>query len=1205
MFGTILGFELRYLLRRPSTWLFFVLLLLFGFFMIASEAMSLTGGGGQVKRNAPYVIALGMVLFTAVGQVITTGLMGTGVLRDFQLKAHELFFTTRLTRFGYVGGRFIGGLLVMLVIYAALPVGMLLGSLAPWLDHDHVLPIRLWHYWQPYLVIVVPNVLFVSALFFAVGTLTRKMFLVYVQGIVLLVIYSITQNLLRNLDNFRVASMVDGFGITTVQLMTRYWSVAQKNGSVVPLEGYLLTNRMIWIGVALALLLLTWLLFRFDVEPLGLRRPRRGKVAADKASGTPAAVTGVMARPDFASRTVWIQLWSSTRFTFRMILRDTAFRAIGAIGIINVVMNVWYADRFYDVPTWPVTAVVTEAILGGFQLFFYILAAVYAGELVWRERQLGADQTMDSLPVPDLVTLGGKLSGFLGAMIVLITVLAVAGMGVQTVKGYTHFEPALYVQQLYGLLLPSIFQVTVLAFVIHVLVNQKYVGHAAVLVFWVITLVLGAWGVDHSLFQYGSVPGVTYSDMNGYGPYVPRAVSLSGYGIALALVLFAVAYIYWVRGTISDTRDRLTLARGRWTHGTRLATGGAGLLAVGVGLFVFWNTNVLNHYARRKTRDKAQAAYERTYRGYLRFDQPRITDVKVTADMFPEQRRFAFRGTYALVNRHSRPLDTLYVSVLSAATWSNTRHTGYRFDSLVPDRSATPLVQDSLNGVYLFRLDQPLLPGDTLRLRFASSYRHAGFPDGPFQNAIAANGSFLNNGYLPTIGYDESGELTDDDRRKEQKLGPRDRTPKLEDEAARANQDFTRDADWIGFDATVGTSPDQIAIAPGYLEREWTENGRRYFHYRMDRPILNFYSFLSARYAVRKDRWNDVNLEVYYHPGHEYNLDRFLQASKDGLAYFSASFSPYQFRQYRILEFPRYASFAQSFPNTVPYSEGIGFISRVKDDADDLDMPYFVTAHELAHQWWGHQLVGANVQGAAILSEALAEYSALVLMERKYGREHSQKFLRYELDNYLRGRSGERKGEQPLLRAEGQAYIHYYKGSLVLYALRDYIGEDSLNSALRRFVGDKAYQMPPYTTSREFLGYLDRVTPDSLKPTLHDLFERITFWEHTAQTARAMRQADSSWKVTLTVRARKVYADSLGTESPAPLGDYVDVGVFGDPEKGSKLGRVLAVRKEKITAPEMTFEFTVKGEPRRAGIDPFNRLIDRFPEDNLTDVERP
>ena len=128
------------------------------------------------------------------------------------------------------------------------------------------------------------------------------------------------------------------------------------------------------------------------------------------------------------------------------------------------------------------------------------------------------------------------------------------------------------------------------------------------------------------------------------------------------------------------------------------------------------------------------------------------------------------------------------------------------------------------------------------------------------------------------------------------------------------------------FEETTCTSPDQIAIAPGYLQREWTENGRRYFHYVMDKPILDFYAYLSARYAVGARTYKGTSLEIYYHPWHTFALASMLQASKDGLDYFGTNFRPYQYRQYRILEFPRYQGFAQAFPNTIPFSEGIGFL---------------------------------------------------------------------------------------------------------------------------------------------------------------------------------------------------------------------------------------------------------------------------------------
>ncbi len=99
-----------------------------------------------------------------------------------------------------------------------------------------------------------------------------------------------------------------------------------------------------------------------------------------------------------------------------------------------------------------------------------------------------------------------------------------------------------------------------------------------------------------------------------------------------------------------------------------------------------------------------------------------------------------------------------------------------------------------------------------------------------------------------------------------------------------------------------------------------------------------------------------MRLAIYYHPGHEYNVDRMIATMKTSLELFSDRFSGHQFKQARVLEFPSYADFAQSFANTIPYSENIGFLQRL-GDPEKIDMVTYVTAHELAHQWWGHQLL--------------------------------------------------------------------------------------------------------------------------------------------------------------------------------------------------------------------------------------------------------
>jgi aminopeptidase N len=394
----------------------------------------------------------------------------------------------------------------------------------------------------------------------------------------------------------------------------------------------------------------------------------------------------------------------------------------------------------------------------------------------------------------------------------------------------------------------------------------------------------------------------------------------------------------------------------------------------------------------------------------------------------------------------------------------------------------------------------------------------------------------------------------------------------------------------------MSTDKGQIAIAPGYLVKQWEEGDRVYFHYKMDAPMCNFYSMISANYAVKKDKWNDINLEIYYHPGHEYNLDKMMEGMKDALEYYSKNFHPYQYRQVRIMEFPRYASFAQSFANTIPFSEGIGFISKIDDPDKDIDFVYYVTAHEVAHQWWGHQVMEAGVKGNAMLSESMSQYSALMVLKNKFSPEIIERYLKFELDRYLSGRAGERKKEQPLEFVEGQGYIHYQKASLIFFALQDYISEDSVNVAFRRYNEEWRFKDAPYPTSADLLKHIRKVTPDSLQYLIHDMFETITLFENKTDSAFYSEKGKDQFEVRLNVSVEKLRADSTGIETPIPVNDWIDVGVYGKNKAGKD--SLIYLKKHKITKKENEFKILVNSKPRKAGIDPLHKLIDRHSNDN-------
>ncbi len=317
------------------------------------------------------------------------------------------------------------------------------------------------------------------------------------------------------------------------------------------------------------------------------------------------------------------------------------------------------------------------------------------------------------------------------------------------------------------------------------------------------------------------------------------------------------------------------------------------------------------------------------------------------------------------------------------------------------------------------------------------------------------------------------------------------------------------------------------------------------------------------------------------------------------LEYYTANFGPYYQKQCRIIEFPRYSSFAQAFPGTMPYSEGIGFITDLREvTKNDIDMVYYVVAHEMGHQYWAHQLCGAGMQGSEMMSEGFSQYSALMVMEKEYGKDKMKKFLEYEMDSYLSGRSYESEAENPLMKTENQQYIHYNKASVVMYYLKEMVGEKNVNQALANLLEEYAYKNPPYATSNAAVKEFRKVTPDSLQYLIDDMFENITLFSNRMLEAK-YKKVGTEYEVTMKVKSEKFRSDATGKEKAVPVADYIDIGIFAKPKDDKNLGKALFYKRMKINKKDNTFTFKVKELPYQAGIDPYNYLIDRVPDDNV------
>ena len=728
------------------------------------------------------------------------------------------------------------------------------------------------------------------------------------------------------------------------------------------------------------------------------------------------------------------------------------------------------------------------------------------------------------------------------------------------------------------------------------LVPHKMIGWAVMLAWVVSTLVLTSLGYEHNLYQYAGVPEVPLSDMNGQGHYWVAAAWFQAYWCAFAVVLVVLAWALRRRGADTSLRSRLKRLpqRLRGPAGLWLAAGCTAWVVLGG--WIFYNTNVLNRYQTLPEREVLLGRYEKELLPFEKLPQPTITDVTLKVELFPRQRRAATTGSYRIENRTGAPLQQVHVRWLQPLKMQ-------QLD--VPGATLEKAYEEFDYRIYRFQ--EPLQPGESRSITFATELHDVAFRNDSGQRRLVDNGTFLNNVEVaPMLGMSRQQLLQDRSKRRKQGLEPELRMAKLEDPAASAHHYLRNDSDWVNAQITLVTDADQIPVAPGATVSDTTADGRRTLVTRTEAPIHNGFSLQSGRYAVKSVPHKDVMLTVYHHPGHEFNVQRMLSAMSASIDLFQASFSAYQFKHARILEFPAYENFAQAFAGTMPYSEGIGFLLKLEGE-DKIDMVTYVTAHEVAHQWWAHQVIGADRQGSTMLSESFAQYSALLVMEQLYGKHTIRKFLKYELDRYLRARGGELIEELPLSRVENQPYIHYQKGTLAMYWLREVVGTKVVNRALQRLIELHAFKPAPYPSSTDFLRLLREEAGPQHDQLITDLFERITLLDTKATAARATKRADGRWDLTLEIEARKLVADGKGKEAEEPLDEPIEIGVFtAEPGKpGFKPASVVYFQRHPVKSGKQVLQLVVDQEPRWAGVDPYNKRIDRNSDDNLRAVERP
>jgi ABC-2 type transport system permease protein len=1212
MFSTIFFHELKYWLKKPAFYIYMAIFFALALFISATTAgffdsITATTGSSRVVNSPSGVTNLfnGLTIFIFF---LFPSIVGVSVYRDYKSEMHTILYSYPFSKGNYLFAKFFSSILIVTCIVLVIGIAMFIGFRLPGTNAEIVTTFDFKSYFDAYWVFILPNILLFGAIVFAVVTFTRNIAAGFITVILILFVQGVTESLLSDPDSRYLAGLLDPFGAAASDYYTRYWTVSEQNELHIPIKELILYNRLLWLGVASLVFGLVYKFFEFRQNALSfsLFKKLKGERATKRNFGGIIRINLPKVNFDYSILQNLKTTWKLSNVDFKYIAKSWPFICIVLVGLIIVLIAIADVGNPYSTQSYPKT---WRMLRGGgaFVVAINICTFLYAGMLVNRSKTNRINALIDVTPIPNWSLFLSKFIAIIKMQILLLAVIMVAGILFQIYKGYFDFEVRLYIKELFGLKLINYVIWAFLALAVQTLIRSPYLGLFVLIVLSIGIPLLSLAGIEQSIFKYNEGPGFGYNDMNGYGDSLDRYLLYKGYWLLAGLMLLIVTALFWVRGLPHSFKERLFIAKSRFKAPVALT-----LLVLLIGFFtlgysIFKETNIDNVRYSSKEREKLRVEWEKTYKKFENYAQPRIVSVKTDMNIFPKERNFEASGEYVMVNKTNEIIDSIFLS-------HNDYPSKFEFN-----KANLIVLEDTIYDFDIYQLKQGLLPGDTLKLHFTVENE----PNTLINNnsPVVRNGTFINNKALfPSLGYSGGRELTDNKTRKTYDLPPNDLKPHPSDSTALGNTYISNDSDWIDFETTVSTSEDQIAIAPGYLQKEWTEDGRRYFHYKMDSKILNFYAFNSAEYEVKRDKWKDVSLEIYYHKGHEYNLERMMRGMKASLEYNTENFSPYQHKQLRIVEFPS-GGFAQSFPNTIPFGGDTGFIADIDDSEDGgIDYTYAITVHEVAHQWFAHQVIGADVLGATMMSESMSEYVSLKVLEKELGKPQMRKFLKKALDDYLTQRTFESKRESALMYNDGQQYVHYQKGSLVLYAVSDYIGEKVLNNALKTYVEKVRFQDAPYTTSIDMVNHIKAVTPDSLQYVIKDMFETITLYDNRILDVSSSEMDNGKYKVDIEFNVSKYRNDEKGKrfyseegrdsitylaegkETPlvsVKLEDYIDIGIFTEDDlDGKKKERILYLKKHKITEINNKISIIVDEKPTEVGVDPFNKLIDTQSDDN-------
>ncbi|MFI4860949.1 MAG: hypothetical protein ACIAXF_09745 [Phycisphaerales bacterium JB063] len=1176
--------EWRYQRRRPFVWF-----CLAAYFLLSFSDTVRTGWGasGNFWINGGSYITIRAIIYSVLGVVAAAGLVAEPMSRDRRHRVQGLVLSTGARRSSVALGRFAVAFTIVLLSASMFIPGTILGSMMPGIPAEQTGPFVLSHYAKAVTHFILPNFLLTSALVFAVTSRFQSQAVGYGVGVGAVALWVTAKMMVgrdaMQHDVFLYYAYLDPFGTIAGVQYSMGWSVAQLNEGFPPMKGLLLYNRLLWGAVSLGIIALGvwWMPTRETLPRASAGRPRRLALTARLSRFVP-ALPGTLGRMvAWELKALWRHPGSKVCLVF------TGF-------------TLWWAaassaTQLFSLPT-------TDLLVHNTGYYFdkvLVLVLVWAaGDLLWRERTLGTSELVDAQPTGETTRFAAKTLA-LGAIVLAFWTLSIfVNILYQAAHGYYTFELGLYLTDSFIFKAPYYLWLAVLAIAAQSVLRQRYVAMGLVLLVYLSDTVLDALDLYHPIYRYGEVSFFWYSLMDGYGHFWRPHLWFLLYWSLGAGVLWLVGWGCYGRG--------INMAPRRWLWKRRLLRGGGAaslagcvLLFLVTGVYI-WVQSTVRAPWPPIDEDKIKAAIETNYgEAWRGRPQPIVVKVVGRLDLYPEERRFEMNGTFVLENQSDEPIDEVLVM-------ANAHVSVDRID-LGP--GAERLADDRARKVQHWRLAEPLLPGERLTMGFTTSNapppgfqvhaRHDGVTEVAETEVLGNGTSMLNLRLMPVVGYTDRVEHKPEWKRR--RLGLPEQWAAPSGPLAQRTAHGTLHTGWVEkLDMTITTAGDQIALHGGELvEQRELPGGRMLYRYVNDRPNRGWSEVLSARYAQRTYETPGLpDVVMYFDPRHTWTVDDFAQGFREAQSHFVQRYGPAPYDTLRMAEQSLHYDNFGGRGGLCFSTEVLGWKTDVRVSGGE-DLREW-SAQMVALNWFGDQLIPANIAGAKLIHSGLPYWTAELYLHQHRDADTDRRLRLQDAMEMFRNRGEMVDQELPFIEEFKDSGMVRKKGSVQILYLAHLVGIERLEAIIADFLDQHRYQGPPYPTGRDFLDHLRANVDAQYHPQLVDMFERVLVWRLSIKRVTVTPTEDGRFELVATIDARKFEVSGWGDETEVPLETPIPLAVY----RGAGFGasQVITAWDERLASGESEVRVVVDELPTRFGVDPLLLLPDSNAYDNVRGV---